>query len=324
MLSYQRDVFDVMDSHGINYLRITPSFDVGEKKWSFIDRQVLQPVVERVKNQKFEQLFFARDRFAHFKTIISIHRGPGLGGWRIRPYDSFADMLDEAISRSESPFSLPESMTKKAILAGVPFGGAKAVTNANPNDPSEKNSRLLAACARALKEINKDGPCFYTGEDSGMSVKDAEEIASQGCEEFVVGRSDSIVRDDFRGSGDPGKFTARGLIRGLKAGCNFLGMGDYFDDKRITVQGVGSVGESFIRQVVERNPGVKILASDVICDPGSDDTPRKRYLFALCDMLSEQIKGDGGRVRIIPSDQAYWQQCDILYLRTLRPGDHAQ
>jgi leucine dehydrogenase len=274
-----------------------------------------------VRSRGFEQLFFCRERFAHFKSIIAIHNtqiGPGLGGWRIAPYENFDAMLDEVISRPESPFSLPETMTKKAVLAGVPFGGAKAVTDANPRDPSEKNSRLLAACARALVEINKNETCFYTGEDSGMNVKDVEEIARLSGEIYILGRSDSVLKDNFRGGGDPGLVTARGIIRGLKAACNFLGIGDYFGDKRITVQGIGSVGESFIRKVVEKNPGVKISACDILCDPNSPNTSRKKYLLALCEMLSDQMERDGGSVRIIPSNSVYSQQCDIFVPCSLR------
>jgi len=243
---------------------------------------------------------------------------PALGGCRIEPYDFFAEQRNEVISGPANPFSLPETMTKKAVMAGVPFGGGKAVINADPRDPAQKNARLLQAFARALIEINKEKTCYYTGEDAGMNVMDVEEIAKITGGLYVAGRSDTVFKEGFRGSGNPGHITAQGMIRGMKAVCNFLDIGDYFDDKTIAIQGIGNVGEPLIRKLVERYPGVKIIASDKECDHDADDTHKKRYLTALCQMLNKQIEGSGGSVRLVHSSAIYWQRCDIFAPCALR------
>ncbi|MEZ5928207.1 MAG: Glu/Leu/Phe/Val dehydrogenase dimerization domain-containing protein [Parvularculaceae bacterium] len=64
-----------------------------------------------------------RDDDAGLNAIISVHDatlGPACGGCRIRPYETFEAALED-VKR------LSRGMTFKNALAGIPFGGGKAV-----------------------------------------------------------------------------------------------------------------------------------------------------------------------------------------------------
>ena len=74
-----------------------------------------------VKN--FEQVSFFSDPELELTAIIAVHNtnlGPGLGGCRLRHYDS-VDLALEDVLR------LAEGMSYKSSLAGLNLGGAKSV-----------------------------------------------------------------------------------------------------------------------------------------------------------------------------------------------------
>ena len=67
--------------------------------------------------------------------------GPGLGGTRIRDYDTEDDALEDVLR-------LSRAMTCKAAAADLPLGGAKAVVLGDPD--GIKSGSLLEAYGRAV------------------------------------------------------------------------------------------------------------------------------------------------------------------------------
>ena len=106
-----------------------------------------------------------RDDDAGLNAIISVHDatlGPACGGCRIRPYETFEAALED-VKR------LSRGMTFKNALAGIPFGGGKAVIIADPK--KDKTPEMFRAFGKALNSFEG---LYYTAEDSGVSEHDLE------------------------------------------------------------------------------------------------------------------------------------------------------
>ena len=72
-------------------------------------------------------MVFCRDEVTRLRAIVAIHDttlGPGLGGIRMREYASDAEALTDVLR-------LSQAMSLKASLAGLDFGGGKAVISSN-------------------------------------------------------------------------------------------------------------------------------------------------------------------------------------------------
>lgn len=120
--------------------------------------------------------------------VIAIHstvRGPGAGGCRLWHYPD----LDAAVGDA---MRLAEGMSYKNALAGLPFGGAKAVLR-RPDEGFDR-AALFRAFGRAVEELKGQ---YITAEDVGTTVADMEEVAS-------VSRHVSGLRPTAGGAGgDP-------------------------------------------------------------------------------------------------------------------------
>src|SRR5690606_23125030 len=112
-----------------------------------------------------ENVWLGRDESRGLTAIVAIHNtalGPALGGTRIWKHDTFEDVLTDALR-------LSRGMTLKSAVAGMPFGGGKAVIWADPK--TEKTEDLLEAYAEMLMALQGQ---FFTGEDVGLTVPDAD------------------------------------------------------------------------------------------------------------------------------------------------------
>src|SRR5262245_51017118 len=115
-----------------------------------------------------ERLVLVQRPAAGLRAVIALHDttfGPAIGGTRMRPYPT----LDEAVVDA---LLLSRAMTSKAVFAGMPCGGGKAVIAGDP--ATEKTPELLEAYARAVDEL--DGR-FFTGGDMGIDVADLAFLA---------------------------------------------------------------------------------------------------------------------------------------------------
>ena len=81
---------------------------------------------------------FVADSTTGLRAILAVHRTrggrPGVGGIRFRPYGSDEEALTDALR-------LSRSMTYKAVLAGLPVGGAKG--ERNPSRNASMNSSVV-------------------------------------------------------------------------------------------------------------------------------------------------------------------------------------
>lgn len=185
-----------------------------------------------------------RDDAAGLNAIISVHDttlGPACGGCRIRSYESFDAALED-VKR------LSRGMTFKNALAGIPFGGGKAVIIADPR--TQKTPAMFRAFGEALNALEG---IYYTAEDSGITEDDLKIV--RGVSKYVGGISSDGV------GGNPSPFTARGVWRGIEAAVRHKLGRDSLDGVRVGILGVGAVGMSLAGLL--RKAGARLVVADV-------------------------------------------------------------
>ena len=199
---------------------------------------------EAARARGHEQVYRAWDSNSAYEALIAIHdtrRGPAVGGTRVRPYASLEAALDDALR-------LSEGMTYKNALAGLPFGGGKAVIlGPIPADP-ERRTGVFRAHGRAIAEL---GGTFVTGEDVGTTPLDMEAIASE--TPHVGGRES--------GMGDPSRFTAIGVLRAMSAAALDRWGARDLRGRSVAIQGLGSVGTRLARMLIAG--GARLVVTDV-------------------------------------------------------------
>jgi leucine dehydrogenase len=220
-----------------------------------------------------EQVVVRYDRASGTWMFVCIHSrrlGPAGGGTRMKVYRSPAEALRDGTR-------LAAGMTVKFAVAGLPFGGGKAVL-AVPRLPEGDERRALLH--RYADLVCSLGGGYLTGCDMNTTPADLDVIAET-CP-HVFGASG--------GSGEPGPFTARGAFHGIRASVAHVHGSPSLEGKSVLVQGVGSVGARLAGLVAEA--GAELLVTDV-------DTDRAAELAARLD------------ARLVPAEGALETDCGV-------------
>jgi len=191
----------------------------------------------------FERVVELRDPDAGLTAFIALHStvlGPALGGCRMYPYGD----RDAAIA---DVCNLARGMSYKNALAGIGFGGGKAVI---VGDPASKTPQLLEAFAEGLNSLKGD---YLSAEDSGISPADMRLMSRRSA--FVAGA------DKTDGGGNPAPFTARGVFLGLQAAVETRLGALSLKGLRVGIEGLGQVGYLLARMV--REAGAEVVASEL-------------------------------------------------------------
>lgn len=192
----------------------------------------------------YEQIVHFTDPASGLSAIIAVHDatlGPGCGGTRVRPYETFEAALDD-VKR------LSRGMTYKNALGGIPFGGGKAVIIADPK--TDKTPALLRAYGRAIESLQGR---YYTAEDSGITEHDLEIVRQETA--YVSGIAGAGE------GGNPSPFTARGVWRGIEAAVRHRLGRQSLDGVRVGVLGVGAVGMALCEHLSAA--GARLTVADV-------------------------------------------------------------
>lgn len=224
--------------------------------------------LEEMRDGGHEQVRYFRDEAAGLEAIIAINDtrlGPAVGGTRLWDYDDEAAALDDALR-------LSRAMAYKCAAAGLDYGGGKGVILASP---AEKTDDLLRAYGECVDTF---GGSFVTGEDVNVDVADLQ----------VVGETTRYVG----GSEEHGiDATATGVRHGMTA-CLAVERGSpSLDGVEVVVQGVGKVGSTLARQLVERGADVTVA-----------DLDGERV---------ERLQDDLG-VRAVDPEDVYDEPCDVF------------
>ena len=140
-------------------------------------------------------------------------------------------------------------MSYKAALAGLDFGGGKAVIVGDP--AAVKTEELLVDYARFIETFQGR---YITAEDVGTTQADMDLIGEH--TRFVRGTSASLG-----GSGDPSPITAYGVVRAMEGTAAALWGSDSLAGRHIAINGVGKVGGPLAGLCVER--GARVTVADV-------------------------------------------------------------
>src|SRR5882762_555038 len=174
-----------------------------------------------------ELIVFGHDAATSLRAIIAIHStalGAAAGGCRMWPYATTAEAVSDVLR-------LSRGMSYKNALAGVPFGGGKAVIIGEAR--KAKTPELFEAFGRFVDSL---GGRYVTAEDVGTTMADMASVAR------VTRHVAGLGHAPGEAGGDPGPKTALGVCLGIKAAVRFrLGRQD-LQDLTVAVQGAGGVG----------------------------------------------------------------------------------
>jgi glutamate dehydrogenase/leucine dehydrogenase len=203
-------------------------------------------IFDRIEAAGHEQVVYCRERRSGLRAIVAIHStalGPSLGGIRMRDYADEDEALVDVLR-------LSEAMTWKASVAGLDFGGGKAVVLGTP--PADRRAELFRALGRFVDSLSGR---YIPTEDMGTYTADVEHLRE--TSRFGVG-----LRAERGGGGDPSPMTAWGVFCGLRAAIEAAGLAPGLGGKRAVVQGVGKVGFALVRFL--REAGAEVRVSDVV------------------------------------------------------------
>ena len=223
-----------------------------------------------------ERVVFCRDAATGLKAIIAIHStvlGPAAGGCRLWSYESDDAALHDVLR-------LSQGMSYKNAMAGLNFGGGKAVIIETPDfDGSEA---LYEKFGEFVENLNGD---YITAEDVGMSMSIMEMIRRRTSHVFGL-----PARTGHAG-GDPSPKTAFGVFKGIEAAVGFKLGRDELRDLTVAVQGAGHVGYYLCKYLFDA--GAKLIVSDL------DESRVQR----VCEEFAATA---------VPLDEILCQDADVL------------
>ncbi|HET9922281.1 MAG TPA: Glu/Leu/Phe/Val dehydrogenase dimerization domain-containing protein [Ktedonobacteraceae bacterium] len=193
----------------------------------------------------YENIFFCQEKALGLKAIIVIHDttlGPAAGGVRMKPYETEAEAIEDALR-------LARSMTYKNAAAGLPYGGGKCVVIGDPRH--EKSEALFQALGRFIDRL---GGLFLSGPDSGTGLREMEIMRLE--TPYVV-----TLPESWGGPGDSSPATAFGVLQGMRACLKAVFGSADLQGRSVAVQGVGAVGHDIVRHLVEG--GAVVTVADV-------------------------------------------------------------
>ena len=196
-----------------------------------------------------ERVVFCSDKPTGLKAIIAIHStvlGPAAGGCRMWGYASDDEALHDVLR-------LSRGMSYKNAMAGLKFGGGKAVIIETPD--FRGSDALFEKFGEFVELLNGS---YVTAEDVGMTVAIMERIARR--TRHVSG----LPSKDGKAGGDPSPKTAFGVFNGIEAAVKFKFGRDNVDGLTVAVQGVGNVGHNLCRYLFEA--GARLVVSDIARD----------------------------------------------------------
>ncbi len=224
-----------------------------------------------------ERVVFCHDAATGLNAIIAIHStalGPAAGGCRLWNYESDDAALHDVLR-------LSQGMSYKNAMAGLEFGGGKAVIIKTPD--FDGSDALYQKFGEFVEEQNGE---YITAEDVGMSVSIMQSVARK--TKHVTG----LPRTNGQAGGDPSPKTAFGVYRGIEAAVKFKLELDDVSGLTVAVQGVGNVGYHLCR--ILAGAGAKLIVADIdedrvarVCDEfGASAAPLEEILSQDADVLA--------------------------------------
>ena len=215
----------------------------------------MSPEIEKLSEfDNHELVSYFHDAKTGLRGYIAIHNtnlGPSAGGTRYWAYKSKEDALKDALR-------LSKAMTYKCALAGVPYGGAKAVIIADPKKP--KTKEFLKEYARQINLLNGN---YITGEDVGIDQRDVDILSENS--KFIVGHS--------KKGGDLGPWAALGVFSALKGALEAIYKTSDLKGRTVAIKGLGKVGFNLAKHIYKN--GGALIGADI--DPKAVQKAKKSF-----------------------------------------------
>jgi len=248
---------------------------VSETSAALAEQQAGWDIYNYAESLGFGDIYLKHDADTQLRAVIAIHntqRGPALGGTRMQFYPSSRAAIEDAML-------LAQGMTYKAAIAGLPYGGGKAVIMM-PQQPFDRTA-LLQAYAGFVDEL---GGRYITSVDVGTGVQDMDVISE--LTDYVVGNSEQL-----QGTGDPSPYTALGVCYGIEAAVKVGLELDSLNELHVMIQGAGHVGAGLAKELHQR--GARISISDI--NPAA----------------AEKVRAETGAT-IVDTEQVLDTECDVF------------
>jgi leucine dehydrogenase len=198
-----------------------------------------------LEDKTLEDVHFGGHSETGLRAYIAIHstaRGPAFGGCRLWTYADEREALSDAMR-------LAEGMSYKNALAGLPFGGGKAVIIMPPAISDRR--ALFKSFGR---EVQRLGGRYITAEDVGTTTEDMRAVRSETS--YVSG-----IPRAGRFGGDPSRFTALGVFLAIQTAVRMVLQRSTLQGVTIGVQGVGAVGARLCALLA--SAGAKLFVADL-------------------------------------------------------------
>ena len=228
-------------------------------------------------NSSHESVHFYKNDTIGLSAIIAVHTtysGVSLGGCRIHSFDSEEEALKDVLR-------LSEHMTYKSLLCDLNIGGGKSIISV-PKGFKKKTPQLLKAFAEAVNSLKGR---YIVSVDMGSDSTDMD-ILKQNTD-YVIGYDDAIG-----GAGDPGIYTAHGVVAGMRSVFQEKWNTPSLKGKKVVVVGLGNVGLVLCKTLVQE--GVELIISDI--DSGK----------------VQEVKNLNGNIRAVSPKEAHRTPCDIF------------
>lgn len=233
---------------------------------------------------KVLHLYSAKAALKAIVVIDNIALGPALGGVRVRPEATAAEVR-----------RLARTMTLKNSAAGIAHGGGKAAILADPKRMDRE--RAFRAFARLIKDVVD----FIPGPDMGSDERCMAWIYDE------TGRAAGLPAELGGLPVDSLGATGFGLAECAIIACPYAGV--RLESARVAIQGFGSVGRAAAR-FLSKKGALLIAASDsagAVHNAGGLDVERLLEVKAKTGSVMNYEKGS----RIAPGE-LFALQCDIL------------
>jgi leucine dehydrogenase len=137
-------------------------------------------------------------------------------------------------------------MTYKTAIAGIPYGGGKAVVIADPM--RDKTAALLRAMGEFVESLKGR---YITSFDAGTTLHDLSHIR----------KATSFVSGNLAGAGNASASTATGVYYCIRAAVEMCHGRDSLRGVRIAIQGIGNVGRRLARKLAA--DGARLVIADI-------------------------------------------------------------
>ncbi len=232
-------------------------------------------IFQKIQSDKFEQVLFCQDSQVGLKAIIALHSlalGPATGGCRFWNYSTEEEALHDVLR-------LSKGMSYKASLAGLNWGGGKAVILGDTQ--KTKTPEMLHRFGEFVERLKGH---YITAKDVGISADDLREIKKK--TQHVLG-----IEGDAGSSGDPSPATAWGVFFGMRACTQFAFQTNRLKGLKIALQGLGSVSYYLLEHLIAE--GAEVIGCDI--DPLAVERAVKKY-----------------GIEIVSSERIYDVDCDLF------------